>query len=161
MLESMKRVSLSSCIATAILLLTLTTQAQNGAQEHGYWRAASNTARSITGDITLANERLTINFWTTPISRARDLKGPELAAVFDTDSNPARTGSLYRLNIPAQKKFLKRNSLCGAEDVQWMAAFTQGNSLQLAFFSGDKPPVFEFDAIRNSTDLCGTFTYVK
>lgn len=165
MLESMKRVSLSSCIAAAILLLTLTTQAQNRApveaQEHGYWRAASNTARSITGDITLVNERLTINFWTTPISRARDLKGPELAAVFDTDSNPARIGSLYRLNIPAARKFLHKNSLCGAEDVQWMAAFTQGNSLQLAFFSGDKPPVFEFDAIRNSTDLCGTFMYVR
>jgi len=157
----MKRVSLSSCIATAILLFTLTTYAQNGVQERGYWRAASNTARSITGDITLAQERLTINFWTTPISRARDLNGSELAAVFDTDSNAGRSGSLYRLNIPAARKFLRKNSLCGAEDVQWMAAYAQGNSLQLAFFSGDKPPVLEFDAVRNSTDLCGTFTYVK
>lgn len=156
-------------MATAILLLTLTAQAQNGAQnasqngaqEHGYWRAASNTARSITGDISLGNERLTINFWTTPISRAHDLTGSELSAVFDTDSNAARTGGLYRLNIPSARKFLHKNSLCGAEDVQWMAAYAQGNSLQLAFFSGDKPPVFEFDAIRNSTDLCGTFTYVK
>ncbi len=161
MLEFMKRVSPLSCIATAILLLTLTAQAQNGAQEHGYWRAASNTARSITGDITLAGERITLNFWTTPISRARDLSGAELSAVFDTDSNAARSGSLYRLNISAARKFLRKNSLCGAEDVQWMAAYAQGNSLQLAFFSGDKPPVFDFDAIRNSTDLCGTFTYVK
>jgi hypothetical protein len=167
MLESMKRVSLLSCIAVSLLLLLpLSAQAQtaaalNAVQERGYWRAASNTARSITGDITLSGDRITINFWTTLISRARDLNGPEVSAIFDTDSNPARTGSLYHLNISAQKKFLKRNSLCGAADVQWMAAFTQGNSLQIAFFSGDKPPVFEFDAIRSSEDLCGTFTYAR
>jgi hypothetical protein len=158
----MKHQTLRKPLATLLLLLfTLTIQAQNGAQEHGYWRAASNTARSITGDITLGGERITLNFWTTPVSRARDLSGSELSAVFDTDSNAARTGSLYRLNIPAARKFLRKNSLCGAEDVQWMAAYAQGNSLQLAFFSGEKPPVFDFDAIRNSTDLCGTFTYVK
>ena len=42
-----------------------------------------------------------------------------------------------------------------------MVAYAAGNSLQLAFFSGDKPPVFTFEAIQNSTDKCGTFTYVK
>jgi len=157
----MKRVSLFGCIATATLLFTLTTQAQNGAEERGYWRAASNTARNITGDVTLGSEKLTINFWTTPISRAREITGSELSAVFDTDSNPARTGSLYRLSIPGARKFLHKNSLCGTEDVQWMVAYAQGNSLQLAFFSGDKPPVLTFDALNDSTDKCGTFTYVK
>jgi len=161
----MTRRALLKPFAATHLLITLTTQAQNGApngaQERGYWRAASNTARSITGDITLAQEKLTISLWTTPISRIRDLNGPELSAVFDTDSNAARIGGLYHLSIPAAKKFLRKNSLCGAEDVQWMVAYAQGNSLQIAFFSGDKPPVFTFDAVRNSTDLCGTFTYVK
>ncbi|WP_263367042.1 hypothetical protein [Edaphobacter bradus] len=153
----MKRASSLNILAASLLLLTLTTQAE----ERGYWRAASNTARSITGDITLADEKLTINFSTTPISRVRDLNATELAAVFDTDSNAARTGSLYRLNIPAEKKFLHKNSLCGSEDVHWMVTYAARNSLQLAFFSGEKPPVFTFDAISNSTDLCGTFTYVK
>ena len=144
-------------LASTLLLLTLATQAE----ERGYWRAASNSARNVTGDVTLADEKLTINFSTTTISRIRALEPAELSAVFDTDSNSPGAGSLYRLNIPAAKKFLKKNSLCGAEDTHWMVAYAQGNTLQLAFFSGEKPPVFTFDAIANSTDKCGTFVYAK
>ena len=141
----------------ALLFLTLSMQAE----ERGYWRAASNSARNVTGDITLADEKLTINFSTTTISKIRPLEPTEVSAVFDTDSAAPGSGSFYRLNIPASKKFLHKNTLCGAEDVQWMVAYAAGNSLQLAFFSGDKPPVFTFEAIQNSTDKCGTFTYVK
>jgi hypothetical protein len=141
----------------ALLLLTLTVVAE----ERGYWRAASNSAHNVTGDITLADEKLTINFSTTAISKIRPLESAEVSAVFDTDSAAPAAGSFYRLNIPGSKKFLHRNSLCGIEDVQWMVAYAQGNSLQLAFFSGSKPPVFTFEAIQNSTDKCGTFTYVK
>jgi cell division septation protein DedD len=71
------------------------------------------------------------------------------------------TGTLYRLSIPATKKFLHKNSLCGDEEAQWMVAYVSGRTLQLAFFSGEKPPIFTFDAISNSTDLCGTFSYTK
>lgn len=149
----MKRVPL----LTALLLCTLATVAQ----ERGYWRAASNSARSVTGDVTLADEKLTINFSSTTISKIRALEPSETSAVFDTDSNAAGVGSLYRLNIPSSKKFLRKNSLCGAEDTHWMVAYSAGNTLQLAFFSGEKPPVFTFDAIANSTDKCGTYTYVK
>ena len=85
----------------------------------------------------------------------------EVSAVFDTDSGSGGKGSLYRLNIPAEKKFQHKNSLCGTENVQWMVAFAQGNALQLAFFSGPKPPTFTLDAISSSTDLCGTFSYVR
>jgi len=141
----------------ALLFLTLSMQAE----ERGYWRAASNSARNVTGDITLADEKLTINFSTTTISKIRPLESTEVSSVFDTDSAAPGPGSFYRLNIPASKKFLHKNTLCGAEDVQWMVAYAAGNSLQLAFFSGDKPPVFTFEAIQNSTDKCGTFTYVK
>jgi hypothetical protein len=105
--------------------------------------------------------KLTINFSTTTISKVRPLESAEVSAVFDTDSAAPGPGSFYRLNIPASKKFLHKNNLCGAEDVQWMVAYAAGNSLQLAFFSGNKPPVFTFEAIQNSTDKCGTFTYVK
>lgn len=153
----MKRVSLLSSVA-ALLLCTLATHAE---EERGYWRAASNSARTVTGDVTLADEKLTINFSTTTISKARSLEPSEISAVFDTDSNVPGSASLYRLNMPAQKKFLHKNSLCGAEDTHWMVAYAVGNTLQLAFFSGDKPPVFTFDAIANSTDKCGTFSYVR
>lgn len=143
--------------ATILLCCLITAQAE----ERGYWRAASNSARSVTGDVTLVDEKITINFSTTTMSRIRALEPAEVSAVFDTDSAAAGPGSLYRLNIPAAKKFLHKNSLCGTEDVQWMVGYAQGNSLQLAFFSGAKPPVFTFDAIQNSTDRCGTYTYIR
>jgi hypothetical protein len=153
----MTRASTLKIFTTALLLLSVATQAQ----ERGYWRAVSNTARSITGDVALSEEKLTLNFWTTTISHIRALDAAELSAVFDTDSNANNSGSLYRLNIPAEKKFLHKNTLCGSEDVQWMVAYAVGNSLQLAFFSGEKPPVFNFDAIANSTDRCGTYSYLR
>jgi hypothetical protein len=157
-LKDMKHETLQRTFAGLILICCLTTA---HAQENGYWRASSSTARAFTGDVTLADEKLTINFYSTTMSRIRALEAAEVSAVFDTDSSTSKSGSLYRLNIPAAKKFQHKNSLCGSEDVHWLVAYAAGNSLQLAFFSGERPPVFTFDAIANSTDKCGTFSYVK
>ena len=68
---------------------------------------------------------------------------------------------LYRLRVPAERRFLHKNTLCGTEDTQWMATYVAGKSLRVAFFSGDNTPVFTFEAISSSTDLCGTFTYYR
>ena len=131
------------------------------AQEAGPWRAASKTAASITGDVALSDSRLAINFATYPIARIRDLEPGETSAVFDADSNAGGRGHLYRLDIPSDKKFLHKNSLCGTEDTQWMAAFVEGRNLHIAFFSGAKMPVFTPEAMANTTDLCGTFLYAR
>ena len=40
-----------------------------------------------------------------------------------------------------------------------MATYVTGHTLNVAFFSGDDMPVFTFDAISKTTDLCGTFAY--
>lgn len=131
------------------------------AQEQGYWRAASSSAKQVTGDVALGSEKLVINFYSTTISSIRALQPSEVSSVFDVDSTAAATANLYRLNIPAAKKFQHHNSLCGAEDVTWMVAYTSDKTLQLAFFSGQKPPVFSFEEMSNSTDKCGTFTYIR
>lgn len=144
-------------IAAFFLICCLTLPAQ----EKGAWLAASSNARSITGDVELSSERISINFVTFTMARIRSLEKAELSAAFDADSNANGTGSLYRLNIPAARKFLKKNSLCGAEDTEWMATYVRGNSLQLAFFSGEKPPVFTLDALANSSDACGVFSYTR
>src|SRR5260221_14144806 len=110
----MKRETLLRTFAASLLICCLTTA---HAQENGYWRASSSTARTITGDVALADEKLTINaFYSTTISRARALEAAEVSAVFDTDSSATTSGSLYRLNIPSTKKFQHKNSLCGSED---------------------------------------------
>jgi hypothetical protein len=42
-----------------------------------------------------------------------------------------------------------------------MATFVEGRELHLAFFSGEKVPVFTLDAISNSSNLCGTYAYTR
>ena len=128
----MKRETLLGIVLGSVLVCCMTA----GAQEKGNWRAASSTARSITGDVTLSDERILINFSIFPIARIRSLGRDEMGAAFDADSNAAGSGSLYRLSIPASKKFEHKNTLCGSDDTQWMATYVSDGGLQLAFFSG-------------------------
>lgn len=144
-------------VAAAFLLISLTLFAQ----ENGLWRASSKAAQAITGDVALSGDKIAIDFSTFTIARIRPLNQSELSAAFDADSNAHGAGSLYRLDIPATRKFLKKNTLCGTDDTTWMATYVAGRSLQLAFFSGDKPPVLTLDALANSSDLCGTYSYVS
>jgi hypothetical protein len=129
------------------------------AQENGPWRASSTTAQSITGDIAFSSDRIAINFSSFTIAQIRGLKPDEATAVFEGD--PGGSGGLYRVSIPGAKRFLHKNTLCGNEDVQWLATYVAGHFLHVAFFSGSKMPVLTPEAISNSTDLCGTFTYAR
>jgi hypothetical protein len=131
------------------------------AQEQGYWRAASQTARSVTGDVALSPERLTMNFTGFTMVKIRPLTAAEVTSAMASDETATAPGSLYRLEIPGAKKFLHKNTLCSGEDVEWMAAYVSGRSLELAFFSGQTPPVLTPEAMANATDLCGTYSYVK
>ena len=99
------------------------------AQERGNWRAVSSNARAITSDISLSAEKIQIDFIAFPISWIRPLQPAELKAAFVFDGDAAGTGSLYKLNIPATQKFLKKNSLCGADDTQWMVTYLAGREL--------------------------------
>jgi hypothetical protein len=131
------------------------------AQDRGYWRAASTNANAITGDITISDLKLTINFTTYPLAQIRTLSTSEVGAAFDADVNVGGNGALYRLRIPAATHFLHKNTLCGSEDTEWMATFVSGRNLEVAFFSGTDAPVFTVDALANSYELCGTFTYAR
>ena len=131
------------------------------AQELGYWRAESNTAKSITGDISFGSEKMSINFFLTTIAEIRELKGEEVASVFDVAADSGATGKLFRVSIPASHIFLHKNKLCGSDETQWVATYVSGKELNVAFFSGAKMPEFSRDSIANSSDLCGTFTYAR
>ncbi len=150
-----------SIAAAAILALTCALYCPAQAYDKGYWRAASNTAANITGDIAISDAKLTIDFKVFPLASIRTLKPEEVSAVFDEDVNTAGSGSLYRLNISADNRFQHRNTLCGTDDTQWMATYLSGKALRVAFFSGDDAPVFTFDAIANSPHICGTYTFVR
>ena len=131
------------------------------AQEKGNWRAANSPAQSITGDVGIGDEKIFINFYSFTIARIRDLEPGEVSSVFDADSGSGVRGTLYRLSIPGAKTFLHKHTLCGGEDTQWMVTYVEGRTLHLAFFSGQKMPVFTPDTMMNSTGLCGTFAYAR
>ena len=131
------------------------------AQEKGSWRAASSTAKATTGDVDFLNEKIAINFSAFPIAQIRTLAPGEASAAFAAEINPGGSGNLYRLSIPAEKRFLHHNTLCGSEETQWMVTYVAGRTLQIAFFSGPKMPVLTPEALANATDLCGTYTYVR
>ena len=131
------------------------------AQDQGYWRAASNSANDITGDIAISNARLTINFSAFTMAQIRRLTPAEAGAAFGADVNAGGTGSIYRLSVPAAKRFLHHNTLCGSEDTQWMATYVTGRRMQVAFFSGENLPVLTAESLADSTDVCGTFSYTR
>lgn len=147
--------------ALAILLLTCALSVTAQQPDRGYWQAASNAASSITGDIAISGSKLTIDFKNFTIAPIRAIKPEEVSAVFDADVNTAGSGMLYRLNVPAELRFLHKNTLCGSENTQWMVTYAEGKSLQVAFFSGNATPVLTFDAVSHSTNLCGVYTYAR
>ena len=131
------------------------------AQDKGYWRATSSNANAITGDLSFSATKVTINFANYPIAEIRKLTAEEDAAVFDAEPDAGGAGKLYRLHVPAEQKFAHHNTLCGTEETQWMVTYAEDKTLRVAFFSGDTAPVLTVDALANSTDVCGIFTYAR
>lgn len=143
----------------AVMVLIWSAMVLGETRESGAWRAVSSTARAITGDVVLSGQKISINYVGFPIAEIRPLTPAEMSAVFHAEEGPAGIGSVYRLSIPAAKTFLRKNTMCGAEDTQWMLTYVAGKTLQLAFFSGAAMPVLTSEALANSTDLCGTYMY--
>ncbi len=131
------------------------------AQERGTWSAASSSARGTTGDVAFTAVKLILNFSAFPIAQIRALQPAEAQAVFNTDPDPNARGNLYRLSVPASKQFLHHNTLCGSEETQWAVTAVSGHTLHLALFSGATMPTLTAEAMVNTTDLCGTFTYTR
>ncbi len=144
---------------SVVLVGAVCSAAARAQEDRGLWFAAGTNAHAITGDITIGEAKVTLNFATFPLAQIRRLKPVEVSAVFDADVNAGIEGTLYRLHVPPGKYIVKKNTLCGGEETQWMATYATGHMLKVAFFSGDDMPVFTFDAISTSTTLCGTYTY--
>lgn len=157
MLKRMKKTTLLGVAAGLLGACTILASAQ----DKGLWRATSSNANAITGDIGIFDDKLSINFATFTTAEIRKLDPAEATALFNTESSAPGGGFLYRLNVPAAKRFSHRNTLCGNEDTQWMATWLQGRDLHVAFFSGGKTPVMTADELANSSDVCGLFLYSR
>ncbi len=151
----------SSRLLRTLAILITAASCSCFAQDRGDWMAASSNAKAITGDVSITGSKVFISLTGFIIAPIRALQPAEIQAVFNTDPGDPSRGNLYRLNVPATKKFLHKNSLCGNEDVQWMVTSASGRHLQVAFFSGDSMPILTIDALQNATDLCGSFEYSR
>jgi hypothetical protein len=131
------------------------------AQDKGFWIPESSSAKTITGEISIAETRLTMDYFNFPLGQVRALKPEEAGALFDADVNAPGGGFLYRLAVAADRRFLHKNTLCGSDEVQWMVTWVQGRTLSVAFFSNPNLPVLTMDALAGTSDRCGTFTYSR
>jgi hypothetical protein len=147
----------SHLLAASLMLLIVPAVAQ----ERGQWRAASKTAQSITGDVAFGGEKVSINFNSFTIAQIRTLTSAEATALFHAEAGAPGAGNLYRVVIPAAKKFLHKNTLCGAEETDWIITYIDGKTLQLAMFSDPKVPDLTAEGLANGSNLCGTYTYVR
>jgi len=151
-----------STVRIAFILVALVCgAARAGAQDQGFWNAASTEAVKITSAITIGKSKVTIDLMSFPLAPIRPLKPVEVSSVFDADVRAGISGMLYRLRIPAAQRFEHKNTLCGSEDTQWMATYVSGKTLEVAFFSGDDTPVFTFEAMQGASTRCGVFTYAR
>ncbi|MGB0063738.1 MAG: hypothetical protein WBP85_04765 [Terracidiphilus sp.] len=148
----------AAIVAVGLIAMCLAASA-HAQEDRGYWRSASAEARAVTGDIAIGEAKVTINFATFPIAQIRRLKPVEVSAVFDADVNAGIEGTLYRLKVPPHQYIVRKNTLCGDQETQWMATYATGRALKVAFFSGDDMPTFAFDAMQNTTTLCGIYVY--
>lgn len=129
------------------------------AQERGYWSAASSAAKSITGDLSFAPDKLTINFSTFTLAQIRELNPNEKLALFPDAGDGA--GNLYRVQIPGDKRFVHKNTLCGGDETDWVVTWMAAKELHVAMFSGPAIPSLTPDALANSQRLCGTYMYTR
>ena len=148
-------------LSIAVVFTCLLGPALAFAQDKGYWRAASSNASQTTGDIVVSDGKLTIDFISYSLAPIRKLTTAEGGAAFDVDVNAAGGGSLYRLSVPGDKRFLHHNTLCGSEETQWMATYVEDRTLHVALFSGANMPVLTEEALSSSNEVCGIFSYVR
>lgn len=129
----------------AALGMALAAAAPAGAQVERL-AAASNTAISITGDVTMDD-------FSIVFENGAELAFSDLVAdsfVADGQRVPA---SVYRVETPADPELLNGNQLCGAGDVTYLASWLAGDDLTaIAVFTGDEPP-------QSDAEMCASYFY--
>ena len=129
------------------------------AQENRTWHATSTTARSITGDVTLANAKMAINYSSWPIAQIRALQPSRTrSAAFDLDGTPEGTGILSGWTSRRKAVSSSKNTLCGGRRCA-VDGHLRGGSQPAAGVSsrGRRMPVLTGEAMVDGTNLCGTF----
>jgi hypothetical protein len=154
---------------TLFLLAAMTSTARFAAaaatkpreNDTGKWTAASTTAMSITGDITITPTSISFAHKTFKIRLVREIDKAHLddaGRIADAGDSPP-SARLYRIQIPRTTILLNENTMCGPNDAKWMLAVYEKKAISLAFFSGETEPNLDYQSVAVSHDLCGTYGY--
>jgi hypothetical protein len=141
----------------ALLLLPLLCTPARADPAGRPWQAISNTAASITGDITVTPDRIAFAG-----GQALILSQPTALPRFRAEGSLV-AATRYRVASPADPPLLNGNRLCGGKGptpvtyiVLWKPRKLAGDTdpQGMAAFSGTTPPTG-----TDSPGLCGTFRY--
>jgi hypothetical protein len=119
-----------------------------------HWQAASASASSVTGDVTLSDSSIIFgNGAALPVAKIGTLARFDLAETGDA--------TLYRVTSPADPMLLNGKLLCGNTAQPAPATYVvvwhtnpDADRMWMAVFSGKLPPRLEYDA-----DSCGIYNY--
>jgi hypothetical protein len=114
--------------------------------------ATSNTAMSITGDVTLSDSKLTFG-------NGKSVAVKKIASGKEGKWDPVASGTakadVYEIMKPQDPKLLRGNRLCGSGPVRYIAFFrTAANLTEMVVFNPKADP-FGNDPDR----ICATYTY--
>jgi hypothetical protein len=124
-------------LLSTLLALSLVTAASAAEKLPAY----SNTAMSITGDVTLGADRITFG-------------NGKSVAVKKVASGKAKA-DIYELSKPQDPKLLRGNQLCGSGPVRYVAFFKTDDKLTEMVVFQPKADPFGNDPDR----VCATYTY--
>jgi hypothetical protein len=127
------------------------------------WVAASTTALSITGDVTLTPHKIVMSHKEFPLTPAREIDKQRLydvGQILDYGQAPP-SARLYKTRISGRSHLVNGNTICGPnEDARWVLVVESNDNLSLAFFSGESEPNLDYHVVRVSYYLCGTYSYI-
>lgn len=135
-------------LLTTFLALSLVTAASAAEKFPAY----SNTAMSITGDVTLGADRITFG-------NGKSVAVKKVASGKEGKWDPVASGKakadIYELTKPQDPKLLRGNRLCGSGPVRYVAFFRTDDKLTEMVVFQPKADPFGNDPDR----VCATYTY--
>jgi hypothetical protein len=138
-------------LLSTLLALSLVTAASAAERLPAY----SNTAMSITGDVTLAADRITFG-------NGKSVAVKKIASSKEGKWDPIASGKakadVYELTKPQDPKLLRGNQLCGSGPVRYVAIFkTDDNLTEMVVFqqAASQKGADPFSSDR----VCATYTY--
>jgi hypothetical protein len=135
-------------LLSTLLALSLASAASAASRLPAY----SNTAMSITGDLTLGADRITFG-------NGKSVAVRKVASGKEGQWDPVASGTakadIYELTKPRDPKLLRGNRLCGSGPVRYVAFFRTGDKLTEMVVFQPKTDPFGSDPDR----VCATYTY--